>query len=545
MKLNTRGGLAAIAIVGATLVAAGCGGSGGDGATGAAKDAAALDFVPRTALGYVTVDTEFSGEGWSQASELATAFDADIKPVDEQVAEAASRGEDGVDFEKDVEPWLGESGGAALLSTGDAKEKAENAETNEAGAEAAAREAEGFAWVEVEDREALEEFAKDQGYTEGDEVEGFTLWSNDDDQTSVAIRDDLAIFAESEEQLTQIVEYDGDSIKDAEGVSDAIDEVEGDALATLVVSGEGARAAAKEDEDLAGLANSEQFEDFQALALAVTAEDEGYRLGGAVKLADDAASENGSFELFDQLPGNTVLALGGHDLGGTVQRTAESAGEGNQQVQQVIGTATAVLGVSLDDLAESLDGEFALALAAEDEGLGSLAGGAVGAAMGGGVEGVDPGQLLRSGTMLLAFEETGDTRETLDKVAGAVGGLTGSQERAREDTLGDFETKQLTVQGVPVTTAGSDDVAAVTLGLDVFEGWGDDGLGDSDTFTAAWEAADGPDESVSRMWVDAGRIARLAGIEGAEDKSVGGMVGWSEADGDVYRIGAFLHIEEQ
>ena len=76
MKLLTRGGLAACAIAGAALIAAGCGGSGGgSGASGAAKDAAALDLVPKNAIGYVTVDTDFEGDQWTQFSDLAKAFD--------------------------------------------------------------------------------------------------------------------------------------------------------------------------------------------------------------------------------------------------------------------------------------------------------------------------------------------------------------------------------------------------------------------------------------------------------------------------------------
>lgn len=548
MKLNTRGGIAAIAIVGAALVATGCGGSGGGGgSTDAAKDAAALDFVPNTALGYATVNTDFSGDAWTQASELATAFDADVKPVDEQIAEGAADGENGVDFEKDVEPWLGESGGVAVLSMGsDAEAEAEATEPGAEAESAADEKAEAFAWVDIEDRAAFESFVKDQDFEKGSEVEGFTVWSNEEDESWLALRDDLAIFAESEAQLTNVLEYDGDSIKDAEGVSDAIDEVEGDdALATLVVNGEGLRAAAQEDPNLKGFANAEQLEKLEAFAMTVTAGDEGYRVDGGAKLSGETDAENAAFEVFDQLPGNTVFAIGGRDLGGVTQRTAEAAGEDNQQIQQAIGAGSAVLGVTLEDLAAALDGEFALALAADDEGLGSIAGGAVGAAMGGGTQGVDPGQLLRSGTLLLAFEETGDTGAMLDKIVSGVSGLSGSQSQPRTETRGDFETKEATLQGLPVTTASSDDVAAISLGLDAFENWGDEPLGELEAFTSAWETAEAPDETVARMWLDAGRVTTLAGLEGAEDKSVRGMVGWTEADGEMYRVGAFLHIEQE
>src|SRR5690606_34124607 len=108
-----------------------------------------------------------------------------------------------------------------------------------------------------------------------------------------------------------------------------------------------------------------------------------------------------------------------------------------------------------------------------------------------------------------------------------------------------FATKQLNLQGLPITTATSDDVAAVSLGLDVFDGWGDDGLADSDAFSDAWDAADAPDETAGIMWLAAGRIASLAGLEGSDDATIGGMVGWTVAGGTEYEMGAFLHIDTE
>jgi hypothetical protein len=164
--------------------------------------------------------------------------------------------------------------------------------------------------------------------------------------------------------------------------------------------------------------------------------------------------------------------------------------------------------------------------------------------MGGGLGSTDPAQLLKAGTVLLAFEETGEAGETLDKVAGAVGGLAGAGAAPKTGTSGDFETKQLTLQGIPVTTAASDEVAALSVGLDVFDVWGDEPLGDNEAYTAARVAADAPDEALGSIWFDAGRVAKLAGVESGEGVELGGLVGWVEADGSNGNFGLFLHVEE-
>jgi hypothetical protein len=113
--LSKRSGLAAIAIVGAALVAAGCGGSGSSSAT----SSGALDHIPSTALAYASFDTDFDGDEWKQFDHLATAFDKDFKGVGDELSKSAGKaeGDDDVDFDKDVKPWLGDSAGVAVLST--------------------------------------------------------------------------------------------------------------------------------------------------------------------------------------------------------------------------------------------------------------------------------------------------------------------------------------------------------------------------------------------------------------------------------------------
>ena len=86
MKLYKRGGLAVIALTGAALVAAGCGGSG-SGSSKAATSSKALDFVPKDAVGYVTFDTDFDDDAWKNLDRAATAFDADYKGTEKQIVD--------------------------------------------------------------------------------------------------------------------------------------------------------------------------------------------------------------------------------------------------------------------------------------------------------------------------------------------------------------------------------------------------------------------------------------------------------------------------
>jgi hypothetical protein len=529
VKLFTRGGIAASAIAVAAFVAAGCGGSGGSGASSAAKDSAALDLVPKDAIAYVTLDTDLEGEGWKQFNELATAFDPEFKGVSKEIEDSASEDEKSeTTYKDDVDPWLGDSAGAALLAV------------NQEGDDA-----DFFMWAELEDKAKFEAFAKDQKWKSGKDIGDWKTYTDPEDETNnVAYSDDLVVLAPSRKQLETRVEYDGDSITDAEGVTDAVDEAGGDdALVTAVLSGAGVRKLIEENEQLKQLSGNKRLKDFQAAAFSVAAEDEGMRISGFVGAEGEESTENVEHPIFEDLPASTIFAVGGEDFGGTAKELVNEAGKESKQIQQGIGAAEAALGVTLDDLADALDGEFVLGLSADDAGLASLVGGAAGAAMGGGTSGLDPSKLLSSGSLILAFEETGDTAETLGKALSSGAALAQAQV-GKEATMGDFKAQTMTISGVPVTSAANDDLSVIQVGKDVLGTWGDESLGDSDAYKDAWKAADAPGESAGVFWLDAGRIAKLVGVKSGDERELGGLVGWAEADGSNAKFGAFLHVPE-
>ena len=526
MKLYLRCGAAAIAVATAALVAAGCG--GGSGASDAAKNAKALDYVPKDALGYVIVNTDFDGDAWKQFDDLAVAFDEDFKSVGSQVEKSFSTdSDDKIDFEKDVEPWLGENAGAAVLSVG---------------GDEGATDAEALIWIEITDRAKFEDFAKDRGAKKDGSEGDFDIWADGDD-TFLAVSDDLVITTDgTKKDLTSIVSYDGDSITDAEGVDDVAGEVEGDTLAAFVLSGPGLRAAVKDVDQLESLSNAKELKEFDGLSFGFGAEDDGFRIHGYAGGIGEV--KNASNDVFKDLPGTSLLAVGGNDLGGTIKEAAETLGEDNAQVQQSVGALSGALGVDLDDLAEAFSGEFALSIAGGDEVLGQIAGGAMGAAMGAGVGGVDPAAIAKTGSLTLAFEAGDTTAETMDKLVGAVGGLTGAGAAPKSGTSGDFETKTFTAGGLPVTAASSDDVAALSVGTDVFAKWGEDTLGDNEAFKDAWKAADAPDDVAFSFFADFGRIAKVIDLKSGEGVTPGGWVAWAEGDDDNATFDVFMHVDE-
>lgn len=514
-----RSGVAAVVVVSAALVAAGCG-SDSDSSS-AAKDAKALDFVPKTALGYATVDLDLEGDNWKQFEKLAGAFTEDFD-LEKEIADLGDE-DDKTDYKKDIAPWLGAGAGAAVIDV------AKNGD-----------DAEAFVWIELEDRAKFEDYAKGEGFKKDGSAGDFDFWTKKDD--TFAVSDDLAITGETKAQIKKIVEFDGDSITSVDGLDSVIDDLEGDSLATIVVNGDGVRDWIKKDDDLKALANNKQLKEFDGAAVSFAAEDEGFRLSGVSKGGTEGSS-NGGTDVLRGLPGNTVLALGGNDLGGGIKSALDSAGESDATVQSAVAQVSGLLGVEVGELQKAFDGEFVLGVSGEDDGLQALVGTIAGAAMGGGMEGVNPASLTKAGAITLAFEANDDTAATLDKIAGAVGGLTGGG-TPKAGTAGDFETKTMSVMGLPVTAASKDDVAAISIGTDVFTGWGSDSLGDNAAFKDAWKAAGAPDDVAVSFWADFPRVAKLAELKSKSGVTAGGWVGFGEADGGDASFDLFMHVKE-
>ena len=87
-------------------VLAGCG-SGSD-------VGAAADVVPADVFLYASVDTDFDGDGWAALEEFAARF-PDGDNLMQSLADELESGEEGIDFEQDVKPALGDEVAFVLL----------------------------------------------------------------------------------------------------------------------------------------------------------------------------------------------------------------------------------------------------------------------------------------------------------------------------------------------------------------------------------------------------------------------------------------------
>jgi hypothetical protein len=98
-----------------------------------------------------------------------------------------------------------------------------------------------------------------------------------------------------------------------------------------------------------------------------------------------------------------------------------------------------------------------------------------------------------------------------------------------------------------LTFAVKDDLLVVTPDPLVAGRFADDGerLADSAGYRDTLAAAGTPDETSGLAWVDVPGIAKLFGGGGEEAKaleSLGGLVFWSEPDGDRVDVQGFLQI---
>ena len=80
-------------------VLAGCG-SGSD-------VGAAADVVPADVFVYASVDTDFDGDGWAALEEFAARF-PNGENLLQSLADEVNSSEEGIDFEADVKPALGD-----------------------------------------------------------------------------------------------------------------------------------------------------------------------------------------------------------------------------------------------------------------------------------------------------------------------------------------------------------------------------------------------------------------------------------------------------
>src|SRR5215204_1883998 len=177
--------LAALLACLAALAVAGCGGddsgSGGLGAT--------LSYVPADTPFAVSIDTDLEGDQYQALDSILNRFPG-ADAIKNLLKAQLSMGQEGVDFDKDLKPLLGNP--AVISATDVTSFLSDSADS-------------GFvAALQVEDTDALDSLIEKTGAKEAGEVAGATTY--EDEGTAFAVKDDVVVLAGSKELLASALE---------------------------------------------------------------------------------------------------------------------------------------------------------------------------------------------------------------------------------------------------------------------------------------------------------------------------------------------------
>jgi uncharacterized protein DUF3352 len=288
----------------AALLVAGCGSSDEGG-----SEAAAL--APPSAPLFADVLIQPEGEAKQNVDALAQTI-AGVDNLGELVVEelessAAEEGEE-VDFEKEIQPWLGEKAGMF------AGEYANGEDFNGYGiAIAVTDEGEAKAFVDKQS-EAEDEAPKDGSY------EGFDFKVAADDGQTVGVVDGFLVLAEDEAIFKEMVDAaEGESLADSDSYSAAVSDVPGDSAADvyLDIGRMIDEAGNKIDSETQLFLDSVGIEPEEATAVASVVPSAANQI--EVDLSTDLSGENppsgDASELLGTLPGGAVAAIASAEFG--------------------------------------------------------------------------------------------------------------------------------------------------------------------------------------------------------------------------------------
>ena len=233
----------------AAIAVAGCGsddrGSGGLGAT--------LSYVPADTPFAISIDTDLEGEQWKSADAILNRFPgADV--IKNLLKAQLSMGQEGVEFDKDIKPLLGNP---AVISATDVTSFLSPSE-----------ESSFVAALEVNDTDKLDSLIEKTGAKKQGEVAGATVYQDQD--TSFAVDDDMVVLAGSRELLDAALKRadGGDSLSE-DDFDKGLEGLPDDALARVYVDVQGLLG---QSDDAAAARKIEWVDALRTLGLTVSAE---------------------------------------------------------------------------------------------------------------------------------------------------------------------------------------------------------------------------------------------------------------------------------
>jgi Protein of unknown function (DUF3352) len=330
------------------LFAAGCG--GGDGG-GNGTDPASI--APSGAPLYIDLVVQPEGETKSNIETLARRIagvdDLGGLIVEELESSAAEEGEE-IDFEKDIQPWLGERAGLVYPNFDEGEFD------------------DFWAGVQVTDTGAAEDFlAKDAGSdeepAEKESYEGVDFWVEDDGDASGVV-DDLLVVADSEALFKEAVDAsNGETLAEEGAYTDAVAGIPGDSAADVYVDIGGlfreAEANGEVDEETKAVFENAGLELKEATAVAslVPGSDQ-IELDISSNVSGDNPPSGDASELLGSLPATSVAALASSEFGKRLNEGLEQIDEEGIPSEGVpphqLKKSLEQMGIDLESIANSI-----------------------------------------------------------------------------------------------------------------------------------------------------------------------------------------------
>ncbi|HYN90362.1 MAG TPA: DUF3352 domain-containing protein [Thermoleophilaceae bacterium] len=326
--------LIATFLVLSALLIAGCGG-GGD--SGSPLDTA-LSYLPKDAPFAVAIDTDVEGEQYRALQALLKKF-----PFGEQLQQSLrqqlEQSSNGVNFNDDVKPVLGNP---FVVGATDAKSF-----TGDSGNTAF------VAAIRAKDKDALGKLVDKTKPKKTGEQSGATLY--EDNGTVFAVKDDVAVFAATQQQLKQALERaDGDNHLDEDAFNKGLDGLPESALARVYTNLE---ALLGSDPGTADARKIKWVDALRTLGLTVAVKKDALEVDFVARTEGDLSDDDLPIAPGDDAPDvikrEGEIGLGIRDLAHIV-KFAENAGQaidpgGFGDYTQAKKTIDKQLGISLDD----------------------------------------------------------------------------------------------------------------------------------------------------------------------------------------------------
>jgi hypothetical protein len=351
--------------VGATLVAAGC---GGDDSSGAPAGETA-GFVPASAPVYLEIDADTTSEQWQAVSALGEKFpDWPGGSVDEILADALENAD--VDYEAEVKPVVGDTIAIAVptLET-DGVDDVLSSATDPSSLGDVADDQDRFLFVaQIDDEEAARALVERESGSPAGEHGGVDYYENDGDYA--AVWDGALVLAAEEEDLFASIDAHsagGEAVLSGQDkFNQTLEELSPEVLGQVYVDlGAVVNQAAEGQAQLSQL-GLDQVAD-AAFGASITAEEDGVRVRGAVVGAVIENQPTFDPTLTENAPADTLVYYGFADLATQVRTTleqvldaSENGDETRQQLEGFSAQLQSLLGISLDDLIALTSGEHAV-----------------------------------------------------------------------------------------------------------------------------------------------------------------------------------------